>query len=134
MLLGLAGALTGQLMDYEPWGWLAACVTLLLLFYCTCALDLARASIVLEGARPYNWRTALRGYTQAARQPALLVASMLFSLGQWLTVLALVYVAFTGFAAGDGPWLARFLSALGVVFSLGRMAVVAEALTPNPRG
>lgn len=130
VLLGLAGALTRRLMDHNPWGWLAAFITLLLLFYCTCALDLARASIVLNGARPFAWQTAWRGFTRAARRPSVLIASLMFSLGQWITVLALVYVAIAGFAEGLGVWPARLLSVLGIVCSLGRMAVAVDALSP----
>lgn len=133
LLLGLAGFLTNLLMKHTALGWPAALVTLSLLFYCTCALDLARASIVLEGALPFSWRTAWNGFVQAARRPKVLAASMLFSLGQWFTVVALAVVAISGFAAGYGPWPARLLSVVGIVLSLARLAVAVEASASRTR-
>ena len=135
VLLGCGGALTGALMKHaSPGAWPAATLTLLLLFYATCALDLARASIVVGSARPYAWRTAWRGFTTALARPKVLAASMVFSLAQGLTTVTLVLLAVAGFAADYGPWPARLVSALGIVFGLARMAVAVEAASPfEPR-
>jgi hypothetical protein len=127
VILGIAGALTGALMKHTAVGWPAALLTLLLLFYCTCALDLARSSIVLGGASPFSWRTAWSGFVQAARQPMVLGTSILFSFGQWFTVIALIALAISGFAGGYGPWPARLLSVVGIVLSLARTAVAVDA-------
>jgi hypothetical protein len=133
VLLGLAGAVTGFAMEHPPWGWPAALLTLCLLFYCTCALDLARAAVALAGERP-GWRTARRAYGRAWRQRGLLLSSMLLSLGQWLLVLLTVRQAIAGFAMDAGPWPARLLAALGVVLGLWRMSVAVEGIPGRPRG
>ena len=133
ILLGLAGAATNFAMDHPPWGWSAAALTLCLLFYCTCALDLARTAVALAGERP-GWRTARRAYARAWRQRGLLFTSMLLSLGQWLLVVLTFRQAFVGFAVDAGPWPARLMAALGVVLGLWRMSVAVEGIPGRPRG
>ena len=127
VLLAAAGALTRQLLGAQAWGLLGIALTVAAVAYATCALDLARAAVVLHGAARFHPRTAIRGYLRAARRPGVLLPSMLFSAGQWAAVAAIVGVAVAGAGSGWAIWLARALSVLAVVFGLARMAVAVEA-------
>ena len=126
ILLGGLGALASQLDG--PLKWAVGLLALLVLFYCHCALDLARAAIVTGRSRPHRWRSAFRGYAQAAKRPGVLLASSLFSLMQWLIVLFSVYIALSGFHTGGILWPVRILSVVGLVCILGRIAVALDAL------
>lgn len=123
VLLAFCGVASRQLMDHGPTGWIAAALTLGVLFFCVCALDIARTEIALGRARPFAPRTALRGFGIALKRPGVLCASMLFSLVQWLTVVAILLLAVWGLGTDPSPWLARGLSALGTFCALARIAV-----------
>jgi len=129
VLLGVCGAVAARLSG----GWKGAVlvVTVAVLFYCTCALDLARCHVVLHGARRFHPMTAVRGYLQALRRGGVLGASMLLSLGQWATVLLILYLAGKGLGTASAVWWARGLSVLGVFFALGRISVAVGAGPPG---
>ncbi len=133
VILAAAGALTAKLLGAQTWGLLGIALTVAALGYATCALDLARAAVVLHGAPRFHPRTALRAYLRAARRPGVLLPSMLLSAGQWGLVAAIVAVAVAGAGSPWTIWLARALSVLAVILGLTRMAVAVGAGPEEPR-
>ena len=134
-LLGLCAAAAAGWSG--GWRGAALVVAVIVLFYCTCALDLARCHVVLHGAPCCHPLTAARGYLQALRRPGVLGASILMSLGQWTTVLLILLLAGQGLGTAAVVWWARGLSVLGIVLALGRIAVAVgagppEATPPTP--
>jgi len=130
VLLSACGAVVAKASG--GWKGAALVVAVAVLFYCTCALDLARCHVVLHGARRFHPTTAVRGYLQALRRPGVLGASMLMSLGQWATVLLILFLAGKGLGTASTLWWIRGLSVLGVVLALGRISVAVGAGPPEP--
>ncbi len=133
VLLALVGMVTKQLLGAQAWGLLGIALTVAALGYAACALDLARAAVVLHGAPRFHPWTALGGYLRAARCPGVLLPSMLLSAGQWAAVAAIVAVGIAGMGSPGAIWLARALSVVATILGLTRMAVAVEA-GPEPVG
>ncbi len=131
VLLGFAAAVTSRLMGAGAWGLAGILMTFVVLAYCTCALDIARCNLVLHGAPPLHPATALGGYLQAARRPAVLMPSILLGLLQWACVAGIVVAALAGLGSEQAIWLARGLAVLGILFGLTRIAVAVGARSPS---
>ncbi len=90
----------------------------------TCALDLSRVAVVVDGAPGTSPRTALDGFTALARAPLRTAAMMGLGALGWLVVLAgLVAVVRTGGAALP---LMRACAALATFLGLVRLAVALD--------
>jgi hypothetical protein len=92
-------------------------------------VDLARARVVLDGARGLHPRTFIRALT--AVTPLLWLRSALLTGLQWCVALAIVLVAVHGLATGWAPWAARGLALLGSFVALWRIAVAVEFVRPR---
>lgn len=128
VLLGLALFAVRKLEDTA--GVVALIVAVAIFFYCICALDLARVNTVLHGGRRFHFRTAWRGYVQAAKSPRVLLPSMFLSLCQWAVVIGIVFLAGYNVGNDNVVWMARGLSAVGVLLGLTRIAVAVGAGRP----
>jgi hypothetical protein len=132
VLVGVPFAL-GQKVLEGPAAAASLVVALLLFFYCTCALDLARCQAVLHRSRPFRPGVAWSGFVQAARRPGVLIPSLFLGLAQWGVALSVLYV---GVGNLDGPgtaWTIRGLAALAVVLGLARLSVAVGAGPPGRR-
>lgn len=128
VLLGVCGAAAAKASG--GWKGAALLAAVAVLFYCVCAVDLARCHVVLHGARRFHPMTAVRAFLQALRRPGVLGASMLMSLGQWATVFLILFLAGKGLGTASAVWWARGLSVLGVFFALARISVAVGAGSP----
>ncbi len=126
VLLAIAGAAVSPLLT-TPWGPAGLVTLILVLAFCTCALDLARCTVVLHGGRRFHPQSAWRGFAHAVRRPSVLASSAVLSLGQWACTLGLLSAAFGGLHGGPAIWLARGLAILGLILGLTRLAVAVEA-------
>ena len=127
LLLASVGAAFAGLMKLGDWSLAGAVAGLLLLAFSACALDLARCNVVLYGARRFRPATAARGFREALRRPAVLLPSMLLSVGQWACVAGMLALAIDGLGVGHAIWWVRALAVVGVVLGLARVAVAVRA-------
>lgn len=117
----------------HPWVQLA--LTLVGLSLAALAVDLARARVVLGGARGLHPRTFVRALATAAARPRLWLRSGLLSLLGWALTAAIVLVALHGVGTAWAPWAARGLALLGTFVALWRISVAVEQVetaTPPP--
>lgn len=131
VLIGVVVGIGALLDRLGGASWIVSLLGVLVFLYSTCALDLSRAHGVLHGARRFHPGTALRGFTEALRRPAILVTSMLLSLLRWAAVLAILWLSVDGLSAGHSPWLSRMLWVVALVCGLARMGVAVEAGPPR---
>lgn len=104
-------------------------VALFLALWSLCAAGegMARASVVLEGARPYHPRRLLCGYREALRRPKIWAQSAILTLAGAAVVFAALICVTRSLGEGWGLWAARGLTIVGVGLSLWRVAVFVEA-------
>ena len=131
LLLAAATTAANYLLAEDAWGLVAVAVLALTMGYCSCALDLARCHVLLHGARRFHFETALRGYLEALRRPAVLLPSLGFSICQWSCAGGMLAVAISAAGAGSSIWWIRGLALIGVVCGLARVAVAVEAGRPK---
>lgn len=89
------------------------------------AVDLARARVVLTGARGLHPRTFVRAVATAAR-PRLWLRSGLMTALQWGLGLGMLLTAVHGLEQPWTPWLVRGLALVATFVALGRIAVAVE--------
>ncbi|MCA9656939.1 MAG: hypothetical protein KC486_01215 [Myxococcales bacterium] len=100
---------------------------------CTVAVDLARADVVLRGAKSYQPRTLVRAFTLAVTRPTVWLSSgalTLVGIGLSLTSVAIATRTFGD--AGVALWGVRSLAALGVGATLWRIAIAVAAIESAP--
>ncbi|MEZ4384563.1 MAG: hypothetical protein R3A79_24760 [Nannocystaceae bacterium] len=100
---------------------------------CTAAVDLARADVVLRGAKAHPPRTLLRAFTRAVSRPAVWLSSgtlTLVTLGLSLTSIAIATRTFGD--AGLALWGVRALAAVSVGVTLWRVAIAVQAIEAAP--
>lgn len=105
-------------------------VLLLVVPLVTCALDLSRVAVVLEGAKGGAVRTALDGYARLVREPRRTAAMAGLALLQW--VLVLVGMAVLVRSGPGGLPVMRASAAAATFFGLWRLALAASAARPAP--
>lgn len=105
-------------------------VLLLVVPLVTCALDLSRVAVVLEGAKGGAVRTALDGYARLVREPRRTAAMAGLALLQW--VLVLVGLAVLVRSGPGGLPVMRASAAAATFFGLWRLALAASAARPAP--
>lgn len=88
-------------------------------------VDLARARVVLAGARGLHPRTFIRAMASAFR-PALWLRSGLLSGLHWLLTLGMLLTAVHGLDTAWSPWALRGLALLATFIALWRLAVAVE--------
>jgi hypothetical protein len=118
-----------QLVAALP-GIAAAVLLLIAVPLLTCALDLSRVAVVLEGAKGGAVRTALDGYARLVREPRRTAAMAGLAMLQWVLVLVgLIVLVRSG--PGGLPVM-RATAAAATFFGLWRMALAAAAARPGP--
>lgn len=127
LLLVGVGLIFAGLTEFGDWSLAGLVAMLLVLAFSACALDLARCNVMLHGARRFRFTTAARAFGEALRRPAVLLPSMLLSVGQWVCVAAMLALAIDGLGAGQTIWWVRALAVAGVVLGLTRVAVAVRA-------
>lgn len=95
------------------------------------AVDLARARVVLDGARGLHPRTFVRAVAAAAR-PGLWLRSGLLTALHWGVSLGVLLAAVHGLGEGWSPWLVRGLALLATFVALWRIAVAVEHVRATP--
>jgi hypothetical protein len=93
--------------------------------------DIARVHIVLHGGRVWHPKTAVLALRHALKRPKLLAAAGSLAILQLIVPAILGYVVFADLAGAGSIWIARALSALGLLLGLWRIAVVVEAFPPR---
>ncbi len=127
VLLALVAAALGTLHPALQTAALVASLT-----FTALAVDLARARVVLDGARGLNPRTFLRALASAT-QPRLWLRSGLLTALQWGVTLAILLVAVHGIATPWSPWAARGLALVGTFVALWRIAVAVDHVAARGR-
>jgi hypothetical protein len=94
--------------------------------YATTTVDLARARVVVHGARPFHPRTFLRAATSVAHDPRLWLRSAALSLLGVAASAAILLVTFHGLGTAWAPWAARGLGVLATFLALWRLAVAVD--------
>ena len=122
--------LGAQLVAALP-GIAAAIVLLLAVPFITCALDLSRVAVVLEGAKGGAVRTALDGYARLVRTPRRTAAMAGLALLQWVLVLAGFIVLVRSGPGGPGTLaVMRASAAAAAFFGIWRLALAASTARP----
>lgn len=96
------------------------------LSFSTLVVDLARARVVLTGARGLHPRTFIHAMIHAARSPALWLRSGLLSGLHWLITFAMLLTAVHGLGTAWSPWALRGLALLATFIALWRLAVAVQ--------
>jgi hypothetical protein len=127
VLLALIAAALGTIHPTLQIVALVASLTL-----CALAVDLARARVVLDGARGLHPRTFVRAVVGAS-QPGLWLRSGLLTALQWASSLAILLAAVHGIGTAWSPWLVRGLAVLATFVALWRVAVAVDSVAARPR-
>lgn len=133
IVLGIGGSVAWSFFSRPGGGWPGLAILVVTIGFNACALDLARANIVLHGARPWHPWSALQGYFQALKRPGTLLMSLLATAIQWTVLFAMLAIGIDQAGAGATIWVVRGLSLVTVVLILWRMAIAVEA-GPHARG
>lgn len=96
------------------------------LTYASATVDLARARVVLTGARPFHPRTILRAAHTVAHDPRLWLRSTGLSLLSVALSAAILLVTLHGLATDWAPWAARGLAVVATFVAVWRLAVAVE--------
>lgn len=112
----------GQAVASLP-GVVALPIAILLVLVATCALDLSRVAVVVDGARGTSPRTALDGFAALVRDPWRAGLMVVLAAAQWLLVaVGLLVLLRTG---GESLALMRACAAAATFFGVLRLAVAA---------